>query len=116
MAINITWKIEKSLIVQSKNDLNDVVVSVSLNVSASDGVNTRDMNIIVKLNEPGPDFIPYNELQEEQVIAWAKATIPEDEQNKIETVLTNAVTKASTQQPVALAFKSAPWSTCVQGG
>ena len=116
MAISITWKLNRGMIVQSKNNLTDVVVSVGFVVSASDGVNTFEIERSTALGDPGVDFTPFDQLQEEQVLAWVKASLSEEEKNKLELLVSNVLIKKTSQPDIVTSFKKSPWSTCVQGG
>lgn len=111
MTISITWKLKRGMIVQTKNDLTDVVVSVGFVVSASDGVNSYEIDRSATLGDPGTDFTPFNQLQEEQVLAWVKSSLSEEEKNRLELLVSNVLIKKTSQPSIPTSFKEYPWNT-----
>lgn len=81
--MQIYWKVIKLRVADSLDGLSKVVVSVDWSVTASntlDGIN-RSASVVATtdIGKPdGEDFVPFEELIEETVIDWVKATLGDE--------------------------------------
>jgi hypothetical protein len=105
MSTTFTWNLDSMEVAPQEGDLTDVVKIIHWYLLASDGVNSVSESSMVRFGEPDPDnFIPFNDLTKEEVLAWLEATINVD------------VIKASLEQRLAtlalppLSYKRAPWA------
>jgi len=92
----------------------NTVVQVRYTLTATDGVNTASINGGVEL-KPSNDgaFTPFENLTQEQVVAWVEAALRPEDKNHYKMGLTRALEMKANppQRPVAVA---APWNTCSQ--
>ena len=85
MSISITWSIEKLECRPQASDLSDVVCNVHWCVAATDEVYRAVSNGSIGVTYfESSSFTPYNELNEDQVIAWVKSLLSQGEINAIE--------------------------------
>jgi hypothetical protein len=91
----------------------DTVVQVQYTLTATSGEHTRSINGVVRLTPTeGGNFIPFENLTQEQVVAWVEAAIRPADMNHYKMSLTRALEK-KINPPARPVIKPAPW-TCVQ--
>jgi hypothetical protein len=113
MTITYTYTIApNSLMAVAVNGNPDTVVRLTVRVYATDGTHTVHFDRPMAL-EPSADgaFIPFEQLTEAQVLAWARAKMPLS--HTIEEMLAKQIAN-KINPPVRPVAKAAPWSTCVQ--
>lgn len=113
MTITYTYTIKPdSLQTVTANGNPDTVIHLVVRVYATDGTHTVhfDRPMALESSTDGA-FIPFEQLTEAQVLAWARAKMPLS--HTIEELLAKQIARKINPpaQPVA---KAAPWSTCVQ--
>jgi hypothetical protein len=114
MEITYTYIIKPdSLTTLTVNGNPDTVVHLIVRVCATDGTHTVNFDRPMRF-EPSTDgvFIPFEQLTEAQVLAWARAKMPLS--HTIEEMLAKQIAN-KINPPVRPVAKAAPWSTCVQG-
>ena len=92
----------------------DTVVQVQYILTATDGTYTHSINGVVQLkpSENG-NFIPFENLTQEQVIEWVKAAVRPEDINHYKMGLTRRL-EHMVNPPVRPVIKPAPWNTCTQ--
>lgn len=94
----------------------DTVVQVRYALTATSGEHTHSINGVVQLTPTeGGNFIPFENLTQEQVVAWVESAISSVDMNRYKMTLTRAL-EYKANPPVRPVIKPAPWNTCVQGG
>lgn len=79
MAITITWKIDNLECQVHEGEFENVVYMIHWRVYASEGdANTSVYGSCVVSFTPSENFIPYEELTEEQVLSWTFASLGEE--------------------------------------
>lgn len=97
MAVALTWSIDKVLTSPSHNNLTNVVREVHWRCTGVDGEATHfsygrvDYDIV-----DGDNFTPYEELTEEQVIDWVKASLGTEYVQFTEDLVTRLVSEIVT--------------------
>lgn len=91
----------------------DTVVQVQYTLTATMGEHTASINGMVQLTPTqGGTFIPFENLTQEQVIAWVQAAIRPVDMNHYKMSLTRKL-EYKINPPVRPVIKPAPW-TCTQ--
>lgn len=78
MAINYTWNIENTIYT---NDENKCITSADVRVVGTEGDNTAEWLGVIKF-DPDPsdsNFVPFDQLTQEQVVTWVKERLIVDE-------------------------------------
>lgn len=71
-----TWKINAVDCYTSKDGLEKVAYNVHWTCTATDGQHTTSSIGVNSIGSPNPDnFIPFDQLTEEQVVEWVKASM-----------------------------------------
>jgi hypothetical protein len=72
MAISYTWTIENMFAQKQIDDYTDVVIQVGWSCVGTDGTYYSTTPGLTRLTftTPDPNFTPYDELTQEQVLAW----------------------------------------------
>jgi len=86
MAATYTWSVT-GLSVFTDEDYKDVVHSVDWEVLGSEGTNKKLVSGTTPLGRPELGFTAYDELTEEQVLAWVKASMGELRVAEVETAV-----------------------------
>jgi len=95
MAITYKWSIPKMTVAPSVNRQTDVVIYADWMCVGTDDINnfTAAAAGTAKLGGPANPFTPYNDLQEEQVLAWCyepvTTTMVDPVTNQTTTITTN---------------------------
>jgi hypothetical protein len=113
MAITYTYTIAPdSLRTITANGNPDTVINLIVRVYATDGTHKVHFDRPMAL-EPsaGGAFIPFEQLTEAQVLAWARAKMPLA--HTIEEMLARQIDR-KINPPVRPVIKAAPWNTCSQ--
>lgn len=93
----------------------DTVVQVQYTLTATSGEYTHAMNGVVQLKPAdNGSFTPFENLTQEQVVAWVQASIRPEDMNHFKMNLTRRLENMA-NPPVRPVIKPAPWNTCVQG-
>lgn len=103
--MNYTWKVAAMEAAKNEDGLTDVVKTVHYTVDCSDG--TENIGAYGSVGVPTPDaasFKPYDQLTEEEVVAWVKAQLNVTE---IEEQLAKALEIKKNPPVVA---KELPWA------
>jgi hypothetical protein len=91
----------------------DIVVQVQYVLTATSGEHTCSFGGVVQLTPTeGGNFIPFENLTQERVVAWVEASIRTVDMNHYKMGLTRAL-ENKINPPVRPVIKPAPW-TCVQ--
>jgi len=92
----------------------DTVVQVRYTITATDGTHTHSIGGVAQL-KPSEDgtFIPFENLTQDQVIEWVKASMRPEDKRHYELGLTRAL-ELKANPPPRPVIKPAPWNTCVQ--
>ncbi len=105
MTTIFTWNLETMEVAPEENGLTDVVKLLHWHLSAYDGVNSVSDYSTVRFGAADPDnFIPFEDLTEEEVLGWLEASINVTQ------------IKAELQQKLIdlavppLVYKRAPWA------
>jgi hypothetical protein len=94
--------------IPSENNLESVVKVVHWKVRGVDGDLSAELNGSIALNKPDPvNFVPFEEITEEEVISWVKGTIGEDMTAAAEADVAAQILYKTQQQPVASPL---PWA------
>lgn len=103
MTVTYTWSVTQ--LITSSNDLyQDIVQVVNWKVSGTDGTNTEFLTGSTSFAVPENGFVDYSDLEEDQVIAWVKASIGELRVNEVEGAVAAALSQDSYQD------KPLPWN------
>ena len=72
MAISYTWTIENMFAQKQIDDYTDVVIQVGWSCVGTDGTYYSTTPGLTRLTftTPDPNFTPYDQLSQEQVLAW----------------------------------------------
>lgn len=93
----------------------DTVVAVQYTLTATSGDYTSSMHGMVQLKpDESGSFTPFENLTQEQVVAWVQAAIRPEDMNHFKMGLTRRLEHMA-NPPVRPVVKPAPWNTCVQG-
>jgi hypothetical protein len=91
----------------------DTVVQVQYILTATSGEHTCSAGGVVQLTPTeGGDFIPFEDLTQEQVVSWVESAIRPEDMNHYKIGLTRRLENMA-NPPVRPVIKPAPW-TCVQ--
>ena len=107
MANEYTWSITELQCVPSLNGLTDVVKYIMYRLYATDGQYGAVHQDKLELSSPNPsDFIPYDNLTQEQIIAWVQTTLGQSAVNNMIANLDQLI-EADANPPTV--NKSLPW-------
>jgi len=114
MTPTFTWSVPAdgmSTVTRAGQD--DTVVQVRYALTATDGTHTAEIQGVVQLTPTdGGTFIPFENLTQEQVVAWVEAAVRPEDKNHFKMGLTRRLEHMA-NPPVRPVIKPAPW-TCVQ--
>lgn len=109
MSITYEWKPAFSLITKNIDNNLDTVIQVPYIITGSDGVNTVEYAGIVQLGVPdSQNFIPFNQLTEDQIITWIEQAVPEEEKIRHKQLI-SSVLQHKASQPELPSNKPVPW-------
>lgn len=102
-----TWKVTNLNVYPNSEGQTDVVCSASWNVSGTDGTFNGSLNgaTAFKLN-PDALYIPFDQLTEEQVLAWVFESLGEESKATAEADVDAQIAYAAQQAQ----SKELPWS------
>lgn len=108
MAITITWKIDGIECQVQEGVYTDVVYMIHWRVYASEGEASASVygSCIVDFT-PSENFVPYEELTEEQVLAWTFASLGDEGKINAETAASSALQDILEPKVVS---KPLPWA------
>lgn len=107
--INYTWTVTDLLTIDVDQDP-DYVVFANYKVLAEDGQYSAEFEALINFEvDPGPSFIPYNQLTEEIVLNWIKGTLGQETIDSICLDLTNQISFQK-NPPVTPKLTPLPWS------
>lgn len=93
----------------------DTVVQVQYTITATSGEHTSTIGGVVQIKpDESGSFTPFENLTQEQVVAWVQAAIRPADMNHVKMSLTRRLENMA-NPPVRPVIKPAPWNTCVQG-
>ncbi len=91
----------------------DTVVQVRYTITATDGTHTAAMHGTAQLTpSDGGEFTPFEQLTQEQVLAWVQAAVRPQDLNHYKLGLTRRLEMMANPPPKPV-IKPAPW-TCAQ--
>ena len=112
MAINYTWSVTSMYTLPEVEGEPDVVVLAQWAVSGTDGTysetlgsNTTQFTIAAD----DPNFTPYAELTEEQVIGWIQGVLGEDGVASYEATIAGSI-DSQANPPVTPSEQPLPWA------
>lgn len=83
MAIQYTFKVLELNVAETLGDKSNVVQTITWACFAEDvGIAVAAYGIAV-LNEPGKNFVQYEDLTEAEVLGWLESAIPDSEKREI---------------------------------
>jgi hypothetical protein len=107
--INYTWTVTDLLTIDVDQDP-DYVVFANYKVLAEEGQYSAEFEALINFEiDPGPSFIPYNQLTEEIVLNWIKGTLGQEAIDSICLDLTNQISFQK-NPPRSPQLKPLPWS------
>ena len=116
MATTYTWSINALYTVQAPNP--DYVVNALWTLTGTDGTYTADIggNTIFTVDPEKPNFVPYDQLTESEVIGWVQTSLGADGianfeanvQGQIDSMINPPVSPENTPLPWAPAPSVAP--------
>ena len=112
MAIEYSWSVTSMYTLPQVEGYDDVVVLAEWAVSGTDGTYTSSIGSNTTqftISEDDPDFTPYDELTEEQVVGWIKSTLGEDGVASYEASIAGNI-KSQANPPVEPSNQPLPWA------
>ena len=96
MKITKTWKINSLDCKPDVSGLIDYVVTSHWTLSATDGTYTGSVygTASFEVDPDKTDFVPFDELTEEQIILWTQAALGEEQVTAYETNVLNQIENA----------------------
>lgn len=73
--INYIWTVTAMYTLPKVEDYTDVVVVADWTLTGTEGEYSSSVSNSTQFSLPNPDFTPYQDLTEEQVVGWIKNTI-----------------------------------------
>jgi hypothetical protein len=107
MANSYTWAVT-GLMVENVDDMENVAVMSNFSINGTDGTHTGQVSYSVNLlPADAQNFTPFNEVTQEQAIAWTKSALGTERVTNMEAEVADQITKAAipTPQPAPL-----PWA------
>ena len=107
MANSYTWAVT-GLMVENRGDMENVAVMSNFSINGTDGTHTGQVSYSVNLlPADAQNFTPYNQVTQEQALAWTKAALGEDRVTNMEAEVAAQIAQAAipTPQPAPL-----PWA------
>ena len=109
MSTTYTWKVLNLEIIESINELENVISVVRWLITGADDTNTTTVEGTVELDIPTADrFIAYSELTEEQTLTWIKEKLGSVIENRYYLYIDEQLAKMA--KPTTIA-KDLPWAT-----
>jgi len=110
MTIEYKWSISSLDCIPQVGSLTDYVCTSHWNCSGTDGTFTGQCYSTVSftVNPDKPDYTPYDELTEEEVITWTQAALGEEQVTAIYTSIDTQIENAKNPPQVTLPL---PWNT-----
>ena len=100
------WTITSMMTAPSSDGQTNVVQSVDWLCTDTDGTNTAIKGGKVHMEPPGPQFTPYEQLTEAQVVVWVQAALGQQNVAAIEQDLSDQIAYMQAPPVVALPL---PW-------
>lgn len=90
----ITWSVTNMVIIPQTDQYTDFAWQVGWKCSATDGVNTQEINASTTFfpAQQGEPYTPYDQLTEAQVIQWVQDTLGAEKTAQTESVVTSLLT------------------------
>lgn len=109
MSINFTIKVNQ-LLTMTVDNLPDVVNQINYTIYATKENYSVDRTYLINVNEPtSENFTPFNQLTEQQVIAWIESL---EEIDLIKNYLTEELERKIAE--ASLQIKTTPWTPVTQ--
>ena len=98
------------LVMPKEADKEDVVISASYLVSATDGEYSASFNSVQRFTYTGGPFTPYEDLTENQVVGWIQSALGE---NGVESININLAAQIQAQKnpPPSPEVLPLPWNS-----
>jgi hypothetical protein len=112
MAIEYTWTVNSMYTLPQVDGFDDVVVVAVFTVSGTDGEYSASLgsnSCQFTISEDQPDFTPYDELTEEQVIGWIQNTLGENGVTSYEASIAGNI-ESQINPPVTPSQQPLPWA------
>jgi len=109
MSNTYTWTIIHLQCLPAHEGKSNVVCSVGFSVSATDGVNTSSINnTLMMLYDENQNFIEYEGLTSDTVLAWVRNSLGADGISSTQTKLDEIIFKLANPSIIT---RSLPWAT-----
>ena len=108
MTVTYTWQILRMECFPNYNGQTDVVCTIFWRYTGTDGNYSANLDGSVNVNYlAGQPFTPYNDLTQDQVIAWVIERLGSQNITSYQGTLANEI---QTQQAVPVVIPPLPWS------
>lgn len=108
MNINYNWKINTLFVIPQQDDKQDIVAKVSWDLTGTINDSEYGLNGIEELQVNNSEFIPFENLTENQVIDWVKTILGKDRIQKLEFEIAKNL-REKEGVVFELVYKPAPW-------
>jgi hypothetical protein len=99
MANSYTWAVT-GLMVENVDDMENVAVMSNFSINGTDGTHTGQVSYSVNLlPADAQNFTPFNEVTQEQAIAWTKSALGTERVTNMEAEVADQITKAAIPAP-----------------
>jgi hypothetical protein len=86
--------------VENVDDMENVAVMSNFSINGTDGTHTGQVSYSVNLlPADAQNFTPFNEVTQEQAIAWTKSALGTDRVTNMEAEVADQITKAAIPAP-----------------
>ena len=116
MAINYTWSVTSMYTLPEVEGETDVVVLAQWAVSGTDGTYSETLGSNTTqftISADDPNFTPYADLTEEQVVGWIQGVLGEDGVASYEATIAGSI-DSQANPPVTPSEQALPWAPVVE--
>lgn len=118
MEIIYKYRIDNHMFTKNIDNNINAVIRVLYCTSGSDGVNTAEHCEVIHFGAPNSEnFIPFDQLTEDQVIAWVQQILPEERKNRSKQAVVAMLQhkrESQNNMPEPPSIKDAPWLKSVE--
>ena len=108
MNVNYKWKINTLFVIPQQDDKQDIVAKVSWDLTGTVDDAEYGLNGIEELLFNNDQFIPFENLMENQVIGWIQNSLGQEKIENLKLTIFNQL-KSKILQPIEVVYKPAPW-------
>jgi hypothetical protein len=106
----LEWAIQ-GLQVESKNGVDDVIVSAFVNINGIIGANSASVLCQQDIPFETSNFVPFAQVKEDDVISWIQNAMGQERIERMKSNIENQINETIANQKPSLAFRSVPWAT-----